>query len=198
MTLIWFYEYEGIKVGPVPPATIRHLAACGAITQETKVWQGDMETPVLASRIKNLFPSPAVSAPPVNAQSIETVRAYLTEALNACRDEDEDRLKKHVPPLFAIHPFSTPHILLDFDIVQINKLPTPIIDPSLPMGQRTKPVRQLFEAAVRVVLCDRPSYRGSLEEIRRLQVGRCEQAVTYECKEFMDGEWLFLNAALTK
>jgi len=198
MTVVWFYEYEGIKVGPVPPATIRHLATCGAITHETKVWQGDMETPVRASQIKNLFPSRAVSAPPIKAQSVETVRSYLTEALNACRNEDEDRLQEHVPRLFAIHPFSIQHILLDFEIVQIDKLPTPIIDLSLPLGQRTKPVRQLFEAVVRVVLCDRPSYRGSLEEIRRLQVGRCEQAVSYQCKEFMDGDWLFLHSALTK
>ena len=74
----------------------------------------------------------------------------------------------------------------------------PAYDPLLPLHQQTKPVRQMFEATVRVILCHRPSYRTTLGEIRRMQPGRREDIVVYECKEFKDGEWIFLDAALTR
>jgi hypothetical protein len=198
MSTQWFYERDGQKHGPVPAATLRHLAECGGLTPATNVWQGDMKAPVPAVRVKNLFPNAVLTPQNNSPEPTRTVADYLTETLNACRDEDEDRLKNHVPRLMSIHPFSIGWILLEFEIMKIVKLPTPIHDPSLPLGQRTKPVRQLFDATVSVVLCTRPKYRGSLDEVRRLQVGRREDVVVYECKEFMDGDWIFMDVNVAR
>jgi len=194
---MWFYEYNGEKVGPIPSETLKHLAAHGAITPETHIWRSDRQAPVLASRVKNLFPE-IVEAVVAEDDATDTIVLYLTAALNACRDEDEDRLKGHAPPIHAIHPFSISEILLDFTIERVRELPVPAYDPLLPLHQQTKPVRQMFEATVRVILCHRPSYRTTLGEIRRMQPGRREDIVVYECKEFKDGEWIFLDAALTR
>lgn len=132
--------------------------------------------------------------------SNETVAKYLAEVLEACRDDDADeaRLMNHVPRIDGIHPFGISTVLLEFSIAKITQLPTPIFDPTLPPENRTKPVRQLFEAVVNVVLCDRPKYRTTLAEIRRFQPGRRSEMVVYECKEFEDGQWIFLDAELTR
>ena len=192
----WFYEYDGRRTGPVPSETLRHLAYHGAISPETNVWKGGMDTPVPASQVKNLFRDVVEASVVRESHANETVTQYLQEALDACRDEDEDRLKAHAPPIAAIHPFSISGILLDYEIVEIRRVPTPVFDSSLPPERQTKPVRQMYEATVRVTLCQRPNYRASLEEIRQLQPGRHEETVIYQCKEFNDGEWLFLDASI--
>ncbi len=197
MTKHWYYEYAGKKIGPVPAATLKHLASHGAVTPITNVWAGEQSDPVPASRIKNLFPQDLTATNLVHGSGENaTVRAYLQEALDACRDEDDDRLKSHIPKIFAIHPFSIRAILLDFKILGITLLPLPTPELSLPHEQQTKPVRQIFKATVHVVLCDRPNYRSSLAEIRQQQTGRREDTVEYGCKEFEDGDWLFMEADL--
>jgi|GEM_PF-2936898 len=198
MAAEWFYEYDGKKIGPIPDATLRHLASHGAISPETNVWKTGMDAPVHASRVKNLFTDIVEASIVEAATPSETVTSYLGEAFEACRDEDEDRLKQHAPSIHTIHPFSVSSILLDYQILSVRQLPAPIQDSSAPPDQRTKPVRQMFEATVHVVLCDRPNYRASLDEIRRLQPGRREETIVYECKEFKDGDWIFLDAELTR
>lgn len=194
----WFYEYDGKKVGPIPDATLRHLARHGAISPQTNVWKTGMDAPVSASRVKNLFANIVEASIVSESSPNETVTQYLIESLEACRDEDQDRLKQHTPALHAMHPFTVSSILLDYEILSVRQLPTPIQDSATPPEKRTKPVRQMFEATVHVVLCQRPNYRTTLHEIRRLQPGRREETIVYECKEFKDGDWLFLDADLTR
>lgn len=193
----WFYEYEGEKHGPVPPQTLKHLARHGAIVAETRIWKVGVASPVQASRIKNLLPVAEVSTKAsIPSVQHETVGSYLQQVLEAIRDEDDRRWETAAPPLHVYSSFSTQWILLEYEVQSIKQLPSPIINEDTPPTKRTKPVRQLFEATVRVVVCERPNYRGSLAEIRHLAPGRREQTVTYECKEFQDGMWLFFSESV--
>jgi hypothetical protein len=139
-----------------------------------------------------------VQVPAVPSELVENdaVIGYLRAALDACRDEE--RLNDHTPRIVAFHSFSISGILLDYEIVSIRPVETPVNDLSIPLGERTKPVRQMFEAVVRVVLCDRFYYQCSLDEIRQIRPGCREETITYECKEFEDGDWLFMDAELSR
>ena len=61
---VWFYEYEGRKIGPIPTATLLHLARYGAINGQSRVWQDDASEPVLAETVKDLFEPVNESAHP--------------------------------------------------------------------------------------------------------------------------------------
>lgn len=190
----WFYEYDGQRHGPVSSDTLRHLAKHGAIAPSTRIWKDGVGTAALASQVKNLFSGErqGVASPKPTGQ--ETVHGYLSQVLDAVRDEDEARLKASVPPLHALMLCdSIASILLDYNIRSIEMLPVPPDDPSAPASQRTKPVRQIFRAQVAAVLCVRPNVPTSMDVIRRTQPGRREQTFVIGCKEFMDGAWLFMD-----
>lgn len=55
MATEWFYEFDGEKIGPIPSVTLRQLAELGGISPQTKIWKSGMDTPVPASRVKELF-----------------------------------------------------------------------------------------------------------------------------------------------
>ena len=59
---LWFYEYEGRKIGPIPLETLRHLAAYGAIYRKTRVWQGDTSEPIDAQAVDGVFEPAQCSA----------------------------------------------------------------------------------------------------------------------------------------
>jgi hypothetical protein len=70
---LWFYEYEGRKIGPIPTATLLHLARHGAIHRQSRVWQDDASERVLAETVKDLFEPVTESAhPSIESQEQET------------------------------------------------------------------------------------------------------------------------------
>jgi hypothetical protein len=184
----WYYEYGGKKIGPVPGETLRHLADHSAIKPDTSVWRDGMDTPVAASKIKNLFPA--------SAGDIDVARTYLSTVLDAVMDEDEARLEHHDPHLMFFHASTVSGVLVAYKILSIVPKTPPIFDPSLSAGEQTKPVRQLFDANVRATFCDRPHYACSLAELREKLPGRRDEVMLLKCKQFTDGDWIFIDGTL--
>lgn len=194
----WFYEYDGKKFGPVPGSTLRHLAAHGAILSSTRIWKSCTDHPVNASRVSGLLPAHVTPMLTVQSSAVHLAMTNLLAAMEACRDEDDDRLTSHIPPIHAIHPFAISHVLVDYRLVSMIELPVPLIDPLLPASKTAKPITRLFSAIVEVSICDRPRQRTPLAEIRRLRPDLRIVTIEYEGKEFDDGEWLFLDRNLAR
>jgi hypothetical protein len=195
MTPEWFYEYEGKKHGPVPAATLRHLAAHGAINADTTIWKAGLQSAVKASQIKNLLSGQSITRSAVSGpEPTGAVRIYLEKALSAeVSGDSASQLEANSPPIFIHHSFLIGSILLDFNIMSIEQLPVPIIDADTPPEKRTKPVRNCFLARVMATVCDRPAVRMTLAALEASAVRRRELIVEYECKEFEDGNWLFFS-----
>jgi hypothetical protein len=191
----WFYEYDGQRHGPVNSSTLRHLAKHGAIIPSTRIWKDGVEAAAQASQVKNLFSSVSRAVASRETADHETVCDYLKQVLDAVRDDDEARLKASAPPLHAMMLCdSIASVLLDYEVLAIESMPVPPENPNAPASQRTKPLRQLFKAKVSAVLCARPKTPTPVDVIRRTQLGRREQIFLIGCKEFADGEWLFMDA----
>jgi hypothetical protein len=188
----WYYEYDGKKHGPVPSETLRHLASHQAITTDTTVWKEGMAEGVPASRVKGLFAQNQSTSADPNAE----VKKMLDVALEACRNDAEASLSNHNPPMGVISPWSVSDVLLDFEVTDVQQLPTPVDDPSVPASKKTKPVRLIWRAVVKVVLCDRPRQAMPVAELRRLQPGRRESEAVLIAKQFADGDWIFMDASL--
>ena len=184
----WYYEFGGKKTGPVPGETLHHLADHHAIRPDTKIWKDDMEAPVLASKVKNLFPA--------SAGDINVAHTHLTTALDAVMDEDEGRLLNHNPHLFFTHASSG--ILVDYKIVSITPILPPVLDSKMSFENQTKPVRHMFSSQVLVTFCDRPLHPCPLAELRATRPGRRVEAMRLECTEFADGDWSFLDRAYSR
>jgi hypothetical protein len=199
MKLEWFYEYEGRECGPIPSETLLHLAQHGAISRESRVRKQGMAQSVAAERVKGLFP--AVDATPSSkahapALSGGLVATYLRKALDHCRDDADGDLMKQSPPIGTIWPWGCVKFLLDYEICGIQQVPAPVVDMNLPLGARTKPVKAMYQASLKVTICERPAYRTTLAQLRLLQPGREEMEPVLTCKEFEDGSWIFMDSTL--
>ncbi len=196
----WFYEYEGKKVGPIPSETLRHLARHGAILRQSIIWKSGVAGSFPADKIRGLFDSAAigtgVESDGVPSEAEQPVLKYLREVLDACCADADGDLMSKTPQLGFIAPWPPSKGLLAYDVRDLRQLPTPVVDMSLPLGKRTKPVAVMFQAKVHVVLCVRPSHPTTVAEVHRLQPGRHEDDVELICKNFDDGSWIFLDASL--
>jgi hypothetical protein len=188
----WYYEYDGKRFGPVPADTLRHLATHQAITPSTTVWKDGVADGVPGGRVKGLFSQPHTPASDDHAE----VKKMLDIALEACRNDAEPSLSKHNPPMGFISPWSVSDVLLDYAVTDVHQLPTPVDDPSVPASKKTKAVRLMWRAIVKIVLCDRPRQAMPVAELRRLQPGRRESESVLIAKQFVDGDWIFLDASL--
>jgi hypothetical protein len=56
----WFYGQEGNKLGPCTAQQLRELASAGKIVLTDTIWKEGIDLGVLATRVKNLFPLPAI------------------------------------------------------------------------------------------------------------------------------------------
>ena len=177
----WYYESGGKKIGPVPGDTLHHLADHHAIMHDTNIWKDGMDSPVHASKIKNLFP--------VSVGNINVAHKHLTTALDAVMDEDEGRLLRHDPRLFFIHSCSG--ILIDYKIISIVPMTPPVFDPDVAAEKQPEAVRHLFEAQLLVTFCDRPLHPCPLTELRESKPGRRVEKLQLECTELVSGVWNF-------
>lgn len=55
----WYFAHDNDKLGPFSGEQLKEFAASGVILPTDTVWKGGVEQGVQASRIKNLFASPA-------------------------------------------------------------------------------------------------------------------------------------------
>jgi hypothetical protein len=153
---------------------------------------------VAAEKVKGLFTTGTDGAAPTAGERLrpeEAVSVYLRKALDHCLEEADGDLLKHTPPIGCIWPWYG-KVLLAYEIRGIEKLPTPVVDMSLPLGQRTKPVRAMFQALLKASLCERPAYPTTLAELRRTEPGKLQADLILRCKEFEDGTWLFMDSSL--
>jgi GYF domain 2 len=60
MSQLWFYGKLGSKIGPYTALQLRDLAVAGKILVTDTVWKDGIDLGVLANRVKNLFPIPAL------------------------------------------------------------------------------------------------------------------------------------------
>jgi hypothetical protein len=196
----WFYEYDGKKIGPIPSETLRHLARHGAISKTSPVWKQGMSASVHAEKVKGLFDSSLDSTSSTVTDSASqgepAVIKYLRAVLDACCDDDTGNLMKGSPSLGFVNPWSVAKVLLSYEIGSLEQLPTPVVDMSLPLGKRTKPVKSMFQVTVHAVLCVRPAYATTMAEVRKAQPGRHEEDEALICKEFEDGSWVFMSSSL--
>lgn len=111
-------------------------------------------------------------------------------------NEDKGRLERHKPLLGIYLASCTFSILLDYTILSVVSKTPQKFDPKKPIGQQTKPVRQLFEAAVLLTLCERPNHSGTLATLLASQPATHSEAVTLDCREFEDGNLFFWGGAV--
>lgn len=196
----WFYEYSGKEHGPIPPETLLHLARHGAITRASLVRRQGMSQCVAADKVKGLFVDSSAgksAADGSDATPQEHVFEHLSKALEYCIADKDGDLMKQTPLIGCIWPWST-KILLHYELLGIERLPTPDTDMSLPLGQRTKPVKDLFRAVIKATLCDRPQHAASVEEVRRMQLRKEQRDCALICKQFQDSSWIFMDEALDR
>jgi len=80
--MIWYYENENGKVGPIEEQVILHLAADGVISHDTNVWREDMVTwrPAGETGLAEYFRNPIVQVLPPLKQKISS--AKVAQAIN--------------------------------------------------------------------------------------------------------------------
>ena len=86
--MAWFVQLNGKIFGPLQDDQLRQLASAGKIFRDTEVSQQREGPWVAASRIKNLFPEPAPTAPPpaqVETQNLEDHREDFDDPPSASR-----------------------------------------------------------------------------------------------------------------
>ena len=181
----WFYEVDGQKVGPVPAKTIRQLARKGVIQPQTSLWSGAAEKPIQARRVHDLF----ASDEPTPNPEIQRASEIMSVALAACRDDKEDLLDEHEPPITAFHPFASTHVLLDYKVACVEEVPPPPITTVKTRGIAEKPVQRTFKIVVETELCFRTTHRTKISELRQTTPGHKNDSFTYRAREFVDGRW---------
>ena len=62
----FFVDRDGKRFGPFSALKLKELASSGQIYLTDSVWKQGMERPILASRVKNLFPAPPPPLPPAD------------------------------------------------------------------------------------------------------------------------------------
>lgn len=67
MAVEWYYEHEGVAVGPVSSAELRDLARRGVVTPSTGIMQGGHARWRTAREVMGLFPAPVATAAPQQA-----------------------------------------------------------------------------------------------------------------------------------
>lgn len=194
----WYYDYDGQKIGPIPSETLLHLARHGAISRTSAVWKHGMSASVAAEKVRGLFAPSSGSASQATTNETSPPESpatrYLRAVLDACCEDDTGSLMRGTPSLGFINPWSA-KVLLSYKVGNVEQLPTPVVDMSLPIGKRTKPVKAMFQATVHAVLCSRPAYATTLAEVRKAQPGRHEEDELLICKEFEDGSWVFMSSS---
>lgn len=60
----WYYEADGKRQGPVPPARLKQLADQGVIAPTSLVWKEGLAEWTPAQAVRGLFPQPAADMPP--------------------------------------------------------------------------------------------------------------------------------------
>jgi hypothetical protein len=131
----------------------------------------------------------------IEANNTDIAKGYLAEALEAFKYDDTESLKRHQPRLALLFVTQRYSVLLDYSILSVTTKTPPKFDPKIPVGQQTKPVSQMFEAVVSVTLCDRPNYRGTFAELLASRPKTYGEVWKFNCKEFTDGDWVFVDAS---
>jgi nitroreductase len=108
----FFVERGGKKAGPFSTGQLKGLAAEGRLQPTDAIWKDGMDKPVVAAKVKNLFPDPAQGAAPSEAEM--TAAAH---AADMSRSDADVALES--PSAAAEHPIaagdSDPE-LADFDV----------------------------------------------------------------------------------
>jgi hypothetical protein len=189
----YFYECDGEKVGPVPAATLGHLLKTGVITQQSKIWLPNSDNPTLASQL----PDTTFIGELANRQDapspVDVAMSYLKEVLDAYCEERADLLSEQSPlNLGLLDDFSVGHVLIDYQILSLAERPHHPPEPGV------RPIRRFFQAIVELGLCERPSTRESLANLRRTRPGFHRKITVFEGREFDDGTWLFMDESFIK
>ncbi len=88
---MWFYEYEGRKVGPIPAETLFHLARRGIIQRQSRLWRGDESAPAFAGTVDGLFESAnGSSSSPSEPALIQDSESDLDDGVWLSSDPEPD------------------------------------------------------------------------------------------------------------
>jgi ferredoxin len=79
----WYYARQGVPVGPVSAATLRRLAADGALSPADFVLEAGTHTWVLASSLKGLFPQ-APPPPEITSRQQALAEAHVVPEAGNC------------------------------------------------------------------------------------------------------------------
>jgi hypothetical protein len=94
--------------------------------------------------------------------------------------------------LGLLDDFSVGHVLIDYQILSLAERPHHPPEPGV------RPIRRFFQAIVELGLCERPSTRESLANLRRTRPGFHRKITVFEGREFDDGTWLFMDESFIK
>lgn len=185
----WFYEHDGKKTGPVPDATLKHLASCGIISPNTNIWKVGMEESVAAAKVKNLF-EPIRKA---SENALLALKIYLDVEIEY-PGQAHDLLINKKPRIGAVLPHFLPDAtLMDYAIKHIFQIES-IDVATLPSEEKTKPIKNSFIAIVYMTYYETYQGRISAEDLVIWKKHKnWQELVVLECREFEDGDYIFLK-----